>query len=88
MSKMERPLGPENKHYWLASSMAKATGVDLVAAADQGQLSQSEWADAVQRCRGCGWVGGCQAWMGAQVEGGAEVPAACVNSDLFQSLKP
>ena len=81
-----RPLGDPVRHYWLAQSMAKATGVDLVAAMEQGLLGQDGWAEAVERCRGCGWTEGCDVWLSAQVPGGADVPEACENADLFARL--
>lgn len=83
-----RPLGDPVRHYWLAKSMAKATGVDLVAAMDEGRLSQRDWADTVERCRGCGWTDGCDQWLDGQVCGRAEVPKACMNAELFERLKP
>ena len=47
-----KPLGDENHHYWLAVAMAKAAGVDLQKAMDDGTLSHEDWAGLVTRCRG------------------------------------
>ena len=45
------PLSTLNRHYWLAVTMAKASGADLVQAYADGRLSAEEWADVVHRCR-------------------------------------
>ena len=81
-----KPLGPERDHYWLALSMAKAAGVDLQAAIDEGRFSQEKWAATVQRCRGCDWGGDCPHWLAehSKVE---NAPDTCVNSKLFAALK-
>ncbi|MCA8882557.1 MAG: hypothetical protein KDA50_02185 [Rhodobacteraceae bacterium] len=83
-----KPLGDPISHYWLAVSMAKAAGVDLVAAMDEGKLTQQDWAGMVQRCRGCDWErdGGCSRWLSFQEDGGAVVPGSCVNQATFREL--
>ena len=50
-----KPLGPTGEHYFLALGMAKAAGVNLQAAIEEGPFDQAQWADLVQRCRGCDW---------------------------------
>jgi hypothetical protein len=77
------PLGPENRHYWLAVTMAQKTGADMQHALDTGVISHEDWAMLVQRCRGCGWAEGCDHWMATQDPGTADVPAACPNADVF-----
>ena len=84
-----KPLGDTVTHYWLALSMAKAVGVDLVAEMAAGRLVQSDWADLVQRCRSCGWErdgGGCNRWLSFQLPGEALIPRSCVNHETFQRL--
>lgn len=84
-----KPLGDENKHYWLVRSMAKAAGVDLAAEAAQGHLSQEQFSDMVTRCRDCDWErdGGCTRWMALQVtDAPVEVPQKCENVDTFKGL--
>jgi hypothetical protein len=83
-----KPLGDMVKHLWLAQSMAKAAGVDLVARSADGTLSQEDWAGMVHRCRGCDWErsGGCHAWLDLQVRGAAAVPQACANVKVFDVL--
>ncbi|RFU12152.1 hypothetical protein DZD18_13350 [Rhodobacteraceae bacterium W635] len=83
-----RPLGDPVHHFWLAQSMAKATGVDLAAAMREGRIAQQDWADMVTRCRGCIWAEGCAHWLAAQEAGAAEVPGACANADVFTRLQP
>jgi hypothetical protein len=81
-----RPLGSERDHYWLALSMAKAAGVDLQAAIDDGTFDQQKWANTVQRCRGCDWGGDCKDWLARHPEV-EQVPETCVNAKLFTALK-
>ena len=81
-----KTLGPQRDHYWLALSMAKAAGVDLQAAIDEGRFSQEKWAATVQRCRGCGWGGDCPHWLEEHPDID-EAPEACVNAKLFAALK-
>ena len=82
-----RPLGDPVRHFWLAQSMAKATGVDLAAAMREGRIAQADWADMVTRCRACAWAEGCAHWLAAQEAGTADVPGDCVNADIFTRLK-
>jgi len=82
-----RPLGDENRHYWLAVSMAKATGTDLQAALEEGRISHADWADLVTKCRGCTWVEGCACWLAKQDAGNADIPDACVNSAFFAAAR-
>lgn len=85
-----RPLGPVNRHYWLALGMAKVTGADLARAMEEGRITQADWAEVVERCRGCGWTEGCQCWLDARMDGlegeGAAVPRACPNAALFEKV--
>ena len=78
-----RPLGDERRHYWLAVAMAQTTGADMQGALQDGTVTSGDWAELVQRCRGCGWAEGCSCWMKQQEAGGAAVPEACPNADLF-----
>ncbi|WP_203595260.1 DUF6455 family protein [Salipiger sp. PrR002] len=89
------PLGDERAHFWRVQRMARATGVDLVAAQDHGLLPQSDWAAMVGRCRGCLWAEGCDRWLGhlEPMEAGSEgnapraCPEDCVNSRTFAALQ-
>ena len=73
----------------LVSGMARATGVDLVAAHDNGTLDQHEWAHMVQTCRRCRWSGQCEAWLAdpARTEGADAPPAECLNRVRLGALK-
>ncbi|SFM46565.1 DUF6455 family protein [Shimia aestuarii] len=83
-----KPLGESNTHYWLAQRMAKVTETDLVAAMAQAELSQAEWAEMVEDCRGCDWTRGCKRWLAEHDTESAEAPPRdCVNQDKFEKLK-
>jgi formate dehydrogenase maturation protein FdhE len=81
-----KPLGDRKRHFWMAQRMAKTTGANLVAAYDQGELDQQEWAQMVQNCRGCDWTEKCERWLqnNAQSE---IVPESCPNCGRFAQLQ-
>ncbi len=77
-----KPLGKTMDHYWRVICMAGSLGVDLSELRENGRLSDAEWAEMVQKCRGCEWVGGCSSYL----EAGArahERQAGCVNAAVF-----
>lgn len=83
-----KPLGDTRSHFWLVQRMAQATQTDLVAAMARAELTNADWAEMVQSCRGCDWTEGCKRWVTAQdaaSEGAA--PRACINRDRFLRLK-
>ena len=81
-----KPLGDKLRHFWLAQRMAKEGGVDLAQAQEEGLLNQENWAEMVQRCRGCAWVDGCERWLKA-LEQGRDLPGDCVNHKEFAALR-
>ncbi len=81
-----KPLGSERTHYWLALGMAKAAGVDLQAAIDEGRFNQREWARSVERCRACLWEGECATWTRDTSDADAP-PETCANARIFRDLK-
>ena len=84
---MTKPLGDPITHYWLAKRMAQTVGVDLVAATESGAFSQEDWAETVNRCRGCEWTDGCQKWLPEHEDGADHAPRQCRNTKLFEALK-
>jgi hypothetical protein len=83
---MTHPLGDIRHHFWMSQTMAKVTGVDLAHAVHSGRVTQEDWAEAVTRCRACGWAASCQDWMASLGETTVEAPAECANAALFQRL--
>ncbi|MFW2544299.1 DUF6455 family protein [Primorskyibacter sp. 2E107] len=81
-----RPLGATRAHYWMVQRMAKATGVDLVQAAERAALSQDDWARMVTRCRGCEWVQGCSHWLEQGTDALRPCPDGCANQGVFARL--
>jgi hypothetical protein len=82
-----RPLGNSNLHFWLVSRMAKLTETDLVEAMRKAELTQADWAEMVNRCRGCGWSEGCQSWLDDHPGPLPAAPDRCLNRERFQALK-
>ncbi|MGH1424474.1 MAG: DUF6455 family protein [Pseudooceanicola sp.] len=84
-----KPLGDVKRHFWLVKRMAKANGVDVNAAVRSGQLSESDWADVVTRCRTCSHPDTCEYRLaeGELAQDHApRIPDFCENRDLFRSL--
>lgn len=85
-----KPLGDRTEHYWLAQRMAQLTQTDLVAAMAQAELSQEDWAEMVERCRGCNWEAGCNRYVAAHERMALTeevAPESCVNKNRFKRLK-
>lgn len=81
-----RKLGDERRHYWLALGMAESSGADLQRALEAGRITHADWANVVERCRGCGWSEGCDCWLKARDPGSAPVPQACPNVAFFEKV--
>jgi hypothetical protein len=81
-----RPLGDERLHMRLLEEMSQAVGADLVRAYQDGLISNADWAEMVQQCRGCSEPGKCRKWLDAQ-ETAPEAPAYCSNSEQLDALK-
>lgn len=82
-----RPLGEENAHFWLVQRMAKATGVDLVAAWERDLLDSQDWAAIVGRCRGCQWAEGCGHWLDHSGDVPRDVPDTCLNNTRLERIR-
>lgn len=80
-------LGSETEHFWLVQRMAKATGVDLVKAMDDGRLSHSDWSGIVTRCRTCQWVEGCDRFLSLPDGAARDLPEPCLNAGRLAGLK-
>lgn len=81
------PMGDERQHLILLRTMAARTGADTALAFEEGSLSQEDWADAVTRCRNCGWVDGCRSWLAQPQEDRRSVPGDCANARMLRALQ-
>lgn len=81
-----RPLGEEKTHFWLTKGMARATGVDMVAALDEGRISRDDYANLFSRCRKCAFARDCDKWLDRQWDGPVSAPDACENRDVWDRL--
>ncbi|AHD08727.1 DUF6455 family protein [Phaeobacter gallaeciensis] len=85
------PLGHPLHHLRLIKRMGQACGVDLPASFAAGQITQTDWADMVTRCRGCREVARCEAFLD-QIDRAADtMPKAplqgCRNGDALLRLR-
>ncbi len=79
-------LGEIMTHLRLVLRMGQATGADMVAAHHTGHLTQQDWAEMIQYCRGCGWANRCPDWLDQQ-EAVTGAPHTCKNRQRFAALK-
>lgn len=79
-------LGDIRHHFWLAQSMARAVGVDLLRAVYEGRITQAEWASAVTRCRGCDWADTCGPWLETRRDDLGDVPSRCANAEMLRQM--
>ena len=82
-----KPLGDPGVHLRLVRGMARVTGIDLVAAAAGGRLTQGDWAGLVHVCRGCGWAGDCAGWL-SRTDAAPVAPPGCLNRARLEALRP
>lgn len=85
-----KPLGDRNAHFWMVQRMAQVTDTDLVAAMQQAELSQEDWAEMVEQCRGCDWETGCCKYLESHERADqheAVAPEPCQNRKRFLQLK-
>ncbi|MEX0318644.1 MAG: DUF6455 family protein [Ruegeria sp.] len=79
-------LGQIMTHLRLVLRMGRATGADIVEAHREGRLSQEDWADMVQTCRGCEWAPDCPEWLDEN-ECVHEAPETCPNRARLAALR-
>ncbi|MGR3322095.1 MAG: DUF6455 family protein [Pseudooceanicola sp.] len=84
-----KSLGDVQRHLFLVKRMARATGVDLAGALQQGRVTEADWAETVTRCRACTCADRCDAWL-AEGElnrtANETAPGYCENRALFSGL--
>lgn len=82
------PLGPISDHLSLVRRMARATGVDLAAALQDGAITSAEWAQMVTNCRGCANAVGCRVRLAALEIADQQdaAPDYCENRAGFDAL--
>ena len=79
-------LGQLMRHVRLVAGMAKSTETDLVGAVQAGDITHHDWAEMVQTCRKCNWVGNCTDWLATHQKADS-APGACLNQSRFTALK-
>lgn len=81
-----KPLGDERLHLRLLEEMSLTVGTDLVQAFENGLISNEDWADMVQHCRGCAEPEKCQKWLATR-ETAPEAPEYCSNLERLAQIK-
>ncbi|WP_170325893.1 DUF6455 family protein [Ruegeria arenilitoris] len=79
-------LGEIMTHLRLVLHMGQVTGTDMVEAHQKGHLTQQDWAEMIQYCRGCSWANRCPDWLD-QHETVVGAPHTCSNRQRFAALK-
>ncbi|AUQ73706.1 DUF6455 family protein [Phaeobacter piscinae] len=85
------PLGHPLHHLRLIKRMGQVCDVDLSASFAAGQITQTDWADMVTRCRGCREVARCEVFLD-QIDRAADTmpkapPQGCRNGDALLRLR-
>ena len=86
MTAMLRYLGDPNRAFWLTRSVARAIGVNLSQAMQEGALSAQGYGDMVTRCRMCPHAKACELWLAENGAGAERVPAHCANAEVLNEL--
>ena len=81
-----KPMGDARQHYWRTLKMAKALGVPLATALDDGRLTQADYAKMIEKCRRCPHPGQCEALL-AKGECLDEAPDFCCNREILMALR-
>ena len=81
-----KPLGSLKNHVLLVKRMALATDVDVTRSFADGHLSQGDWADLVQTCRGCQSAVRCGTWLPDHASASC-APQGCLNRARFEDLR-
>lgn len=79
-------LGDPRAHFWRVIKMAKANEVDLSTALDEDRINIADWAEMVERCRGCAAVAACDKRLIGSPKLDA-APAYCRNKATFADLR-
>ncbi|MEP1328569.1 DUF6455 family protein [Pseudophaeobacter sp.] len=80
-------LGDFNRHFWQLRSVARVAGIDLGEAMREGQISESDYAAIVTRCRGAGCAQACAQWLANSSGAQREIPEFCVNRAELERLR-
>lgn len=80
-------LGDPNRAFWLTRSVARAIGVNLSDALQQGDLSAADYAAMVTRCRMCPHAETCEAWLAVHGAGAEYAPDHCTNAEALNGLR-
>lgn len=80
---MTRTLGDPARHFFMTRSVARAMGIHLGDAMQDGHLAPEAYSAMVTRCRACPMVANCETWLATQTSGAAKPPEGCCNGDAF-----
>jgi len=75
-----------DRHADLVDRMADTVGVNLVEAAQRGEIAEGTLRSAVFSCIGCTEPLACKDWLDAHPDGAHETPEYCRNKALFDRL--
>lgn len=75
-----------DRHADLVGRMADTLGVDLVEAAQRGDIGEGSLRNAVHTCMGCTQPGACESWLDAHSQGASETPDFCRNKAMLDRM--
>ncbi len=75
-----------DRHAKLVGRMTGTLGIDLVEAAQRGDIAEQDIRSVVFVCTGCTRTGDCVHWLDTHAEGAETAPDYCRNKALFDRL--
>ena len=75
-----------DRHADLVGRMADTLDVDLVEAAEAGQIGETALRSTVLACMGCEAPGACEGWLSDHSDGAAATPDYCRNKAMLDRL--
>lgn len=79
--------GRLSRHFWLTQGMARAVGVNLNAALQEGRISRADYAQAIAECCHCAHHQRCLDWLAVNGAGAERQPAFCAIGPMLDGLR-
>ncbi|MGC9368752.1 MAG: DUF6455 family protein [Paracoccaceae bacterium] len=79
--------GRLSRHFWMTQGMARAVGVNLNTALQDGRISRADYALAIAECCHCPYHQRCLDWLAVNGAGAERQPAFCAIGPMLDGLR-
>jgi len=79
--------GRLSRHFWMTQGMARAVGVNLNTALQEGRISRSDYGQAIAECCHCAYHQRCLDWLAVNGAGAERQPAFCAIGPMLDRLR-